>query len=93
MLGQARIVVLSWDYVEPEVGFEPTTFRLRVGCATTTPLGLGGVAERVGAGGGVYRSGWGWAREGRPGGGLLPPPPRRAGAHAEPDVSGGWRGG
>jgi hypothetical protein len=29
-LGQARIVVLSWDYVEPEVGFEPTTFRLRV---------------------------------------------------------------
>jgi hypothetical protein len=29
-LGQARIVVLSWDYVEPEVGFDPTTFRLRV---------------------------------------------------------------
>jgi hypothetical protein len=26
--------------LEPEVGFEPTTFRLRVGCATTTPLGL-----------------------------------------------------
>jgi hypothetical protein len=24
-------VPLSWGYVEPEVGFEPTTFRLRVG--------------------------------------------------------------
>jgi hypothetical protein len=53
--------------MEPEEGFEPSTFRLRVGCATTTPLGLGGMAERVGAEGGVYRSGWGWAREGRPG--------------------------
>ena len=26
---------LSWDYVEPEVGFEPTTFRLRVGCSAS----------------------------------------------------------
>src|SRR4051812_21411140 len=26
---------------EPEVGVEPTTFRLRVECATTAPLGLG----------------------------------------------------
>jgi hypothetical protein len=48
--------------LEPEVGFEPTTFRLRVGCATTTPLGPAEVAERVGAEGGVYRSGWGRAR-------------------------------
>jgi hypothetical protein len=31
MLGEPRIVPLSWGYVEPEVGFEPTTFRLRVG--------------------------------------------------------------
>jgi hypothetical protein len=31
---------------EPEVGFEPTTFRLRVGCATTTPLGPGVVPNR-----------------------------------------------
>jgi hypothetical protein len=28
---RGQIVLLSWGYVEPEVGFEPTTFRLRVG--------------------------------------------------------------
>ena len=35
---------LNWGYVEPEVGFEPTTFRLRDGCSTsiwTAPDGSG----------------------------------------------------
>src|SRR4051812_12584040 len=32
---------LSCEDNEPEVGVEPTTFRLRVECATTAPLGLG----------------------------------------------------
>jgi hypothetical protein len=53
--------------VEPEVGFEPTTFRLRVGCATTTPLGL---AERVGVKAECIEGGWGRAREMGLGGGL-----------------------
>jgi hypothetical protein len=37
-------VPLSWGYVEPEVGFEPTTFRLRDGCSAsiwTAPDGSG----------------------------------------------------
>jgi hypothetical protein len=46
--------------MEPEVGFEPTTFRLRVGCATTTPLGL---AERVGVKAECIEGPWGRARE------------------------------
>jgi hypothetical protein len=53
--------------MEPEVGFEPTTFRLRVGCATTTPLGL---AERVGVKAECIEGGWGRAREMGLGGGL-----------------------
>ena len=55
-VGESRIVPLSWGYAEPEVGFEPTTLRLRVGCATTTPLGpdRGRTGRREG---GVYRSG------------------------------------
>ena len=32
---RGRIVPLSWGYVEPEVGFEPTTFRLRDGCSAS----------------------------------------------------------
>jgi hypothetical protein len=51
------------------------------------------MAERVGAEGGVYRSGLGWAREGRPGVGCCHHFLVEAGAHAEPGVSGGWRGG
>jgi len=31
----AADVPLSWGYVEPEVGFEPTTFRLRDGCSAS----------------------------------------------------------
>jgi hypothetical protein len=34
-LSEGRIVPLSWGYVEPEVGFEPTTFRLRDGCSAS----------------------------------------------------------
>jgi hypothetical protein len=30
LIGEAEIVLLTCGYVEPEVGFEPTTFRLRV---------------------------------------------------------------
>src|SRR4029453_9043064 len=58
--------------LEPEVGLEPTAFRLRVGCATTTPLGL---AERVGVEAECIEGGWRRAREiaigwaGGPGGG------------------------
>jgi hypothetical protein len=48
--------------MEPEVGFEPTTFRLRVGCATTTPLGLARCRTTGRREGGVYRSGLGQAR-------------------------------
>jgi hypothetical protein len=33
---KAQIEPLSRGYVEPEVGFEPTTFRLRVGCSAST---------------------------------------------------------
>src|SRR4029453_106769 len=52
--------------LEPEVGLEPTAFRLRVGCATTTPLGL---AERVGVKAECIEGGWGRARERGLGGG------------------------
>src|SRR5215216_8091443 len=47
-------------FLEPEEGFEPSTFRLRVGCATTTPLGL---AERVGVKAECIEGPWRWARE------------------------------
>src|SRR5215218_2208068 len=46
-------------FLEPEEGFEPSTFRLRVGCATTTPLGL---AERVGVKAECIEGAWRRAR-------------------------------
>jgi hypothetical protein len=60
---KALIHALSCWFMEPEVGFEPTTFRLRVGCATTTPLGLAGAAELVGAKAECTEARRGWARE------------------------------
>ena len=34
MMGQAICALSCW-FVEPEVGFEPTTFRLRDGCSAS----------------------------------------------------------
>ena len=56
---QRAIHALSCWFVEPEVGFEPTTFRLRVGCATTTPLGLAGWPKLVGAKAECTEARWG----------------------------------
>jgi hypothetical protein len=34
-LREGAIRALSWGYVEPEEGFEPSTFRLRDGCSAS----------------------------------------------------------
>ena len=38
VLRKAQTVPLTRGYVEPEVGFEPTTFRLRVGCSASDQM-------------------------------------------------------